>query len=124
MFDKDNSGEITIKELDTVLRGLGHKFSNKNLKEMFQSVDTDGSGAIDFQEFVAMLEKQTYIPPHVELREAFDVFDQDGDGTIDMEELLDTMRSVGCDLTNDQLKAIMQSADTNNVCVVVCLFLC
>lgn len=43
LFDKDNDGVITIKELATVLKSLGHNPTDQELGEMFASVDTDGT---------------------------------------------------------------------------------
>ena len=48
----DNDGFITIKELRTVLRSLGHYPTDKELEDMIHKVDADWNGYIDFDEFV------------------------------------------------------------------------
>lgn len=44
LFDKDNDGVVTAKELSTVLKSLGHSPTEQELGEMIASVDTDGAG--------------------------------------------------------------------------------
>lgn len=41
-------GEITVKELGTVMKSLGLEPSESELQDMLNEVDADGSGAIDF----------------------------------------------------------------------------
>jgi Ca2+-binding EF-hand superfamily protein len=43
LFDKDNDGVVTAKELATVLKSLGHNPTEQELGEMIASVDTDGT---------------------------------------------------------------------------------
>jgi len=43
LFDKDNDGAITAKELATVLKSLGHNPTDQELSEMIASVDSDGT---------------------------------------------------------------------------------
>jgi calmodulin len=48
-----------------------------------------------------------------EARQAFAVFDRDGDGLIDTDELRQTMRDLGEELSEGDLRAMMIAADTN-----------
>ena len=43
LFDKDGDGTITNKELGTVMRSLGQKPSESELREMINEVDVDGA---------------------------------------------------------------------------------
>lgn len=43
-----DSGQITVKELGTVMKNLGLHPSESELQDMLNEVDADGSGAIDF----------------------------------------------------------------------------
>jgi calcium-dependent protein kinase len=56
LFDKDNSGEITIDELRNVFCN-GHSVSAKVLDEMFNKIDKDGSKSISFLEFQEVMKK-------------------------------------------------------------------
>nr|GMD71431.1 calcium-dependent protein kinase 17-like [Ipomoea batatas] len=55
-FDKDNSGYITIEELEQALREFGMS-DGKDIKEIISEVDSDHDGRINYDEFVAMMKK-------------------------------------------------------------------
>jgi Ca2+-binding EF-hand superfamily protein len=48
-FQTRRLGNITVKELGTVVRSLGQSPTEAELKEMIAEVDKDGNGTIDFQ---------------------------------------------------------------------------
>ena len=48
-----------------------------------------------------------------EMRQAFKVFDIDGNGVIDAQELRLTMRNLGENLTDEDVKAMIRAADKN-----------
>ena len=60
MFDKDNDGLITIRELGTVMRTIGQNPTDIELQEMIDEVDADKDNAIDFNEFVSMMSKKIH----------------------------------------------------------------
>lgn len=43
-----NKGQITTKELGTVMRSLGQNPSESELQDMINEVDADNNGTIDF----------------------------------------------------------------------------
>lgn len=53
----DRSGQITTKELGTVMRSLGQNPSESELQDMINEVDADNNGTIDFPG------KEGYVPP-------------------------------------------------------------
>ncbi|XP_065877895.1 calcium-dependent protein kinase 17-like [Euphorbia lathyris] len=55
-FDKDNSGYITMDELEQVLREFG-MHDGRDIKEVISEVDADNDGNINYDEFVAMMKK-------------------------------------------------------------------
>ncbi|XP_022720914.1 calcium-dependent protein kinase 3-like isoform X2 [Durio zibethinus] len=57
-FDKDNSGYITMEELEQALRKY-NMGDEKTIKEIITEVDTDMDGRINYDEFVAMMRKGT-----------------------------------------------------------------
>ncbi len=46
-----------------------------------------------------------------ELKAAFQVFDKDGSGTIDVEELRHVMKSIGENLSDDEIEEMLKEAD-------------
>ncbi len=48
VFDKDENGYITGKELKRVMLGLGENLSEQDVDEMVRQADTDGDGRISF----------------------------------------------------------------------------
>ncbi|KAJ4882973.1 Calcium-dependent protein kinase 17 [Raphanus sativus] len=55
-FDKDNSGYITMEELEQALREFGMN-DGRDIKEIISEVDGDNDGRINYDEFVAMMRK-------------------------------------------------------------------
>jgi Ca2+-binding EF-hand superfamily protein len=51
LVDKDGSGYIDRKELETLMKSLSKNFSRTEVNEGFARVDTDLSGRIEFNEF-------------------------------------------------------------------------
>jgi len=111
-FDKDGNGEITSEELGEMMRSLGLEPSETELQDIINEVDLDSTGSIDFDEFVTMMAKRVpKVDAETELRQAFKVFDRDGSGTIDTEELRHVMKSLGENLTDEQIDEMIREAD-------------
>ncbi|KAI6687504.1 hypothetical protein NL676_024332 [Syzygium grande] len=53
-FDKDNSGFITMDEIETAMRGYGMG-DEDTIKDIIAEVDTDHDGRINYEEFCAMM---------------------------------------------------------------------
>ncbi|CAG9942152.1 unnamed protein product [Clonostachys rosea f. rosea IK726] len=129
LFDKDGDGEITTKELGTVMRSLGQNPSESELQDMINEVDADNNGTIDFPEFLTMMaRKMKDTDSEEEIREAFkvrrydrddtvvkadmgQVFDRDNNGFISAAELRHVMTSIGEKLTDDEVDEMIREAD-------------
>jgi len=122
LFDKDNDGCITAKEVRTVMHGLRLESSDQEITDMINNVDTDGNGTVDFKEFLAMMsrsdwrrvpEESAHKTEEEELRHAFRVFDIDGNGFVDSNELKITMFNLGENLSDKDVKQMLKLADKN-----------
>ncbi|KAJ8763662.1 hypothetical protein K2173_003134 [Erythroxylum novogranatense] len=57
-FDKDNSGFITIDELETAMKDYGMG-DEATIREIISEVDTDNDGRINYEEFCTMMRSGT-----------------------------------------------------------------
>lgn len=60
LFDDDQTGAISVKNLRRVARELGETLSDDELQAMIEEFDKNGDGVIDEAEFMAIM-KQTSI---------------------------------------------------------------
>jgi Ca2+-binding EF-hand superfamily protein len=110
--DKDNSGSLTVAELTELLRKLGFKDADSRIQSMFRSVDTSGDNKISLEEFlIAMGEVAPKDQKQATMRQCFREFDMNGDGTIDRSELTAVFKSLGTQMTPDEIDRIMKMAD-------------
>merc|ERR1712072_1054533 len=56
LFDDDNTGKITMKNLKRVAGELGETISDDEIKEMLVLGDTDGDGEINQDEFIRIMQ--------------------------------------------------------------------
>ncbi|KAL3512480.1 hypothetical protein ACH5RR_025197 [Cinchona calisaya] len=117
------SGYITPKELETVMRSLGQNPTEAQLREIIKDVDADGDGTINFNEFLnfaAKLENQLLqcsasmkdTDSETELKEAFNLFDKDRDGFITAPEFREVMtKLLRENLTDEEVEEMIKQAD-------------
>uniref|UniRef100_A0A1B6E6U9 EF-hand domain-containing protein n=1 Tax=Clastoptera arizonana TaxID=38151 RepID=A0A1B6E6U9_9HEMI len=114
LFDKDEDGRITMAELGVVMRSLGQRPSETELRDMVNEVDRDGNGTIEFNEFLQMMSRKIKVSDsEAELREAFRVFDKDNDGMISSYELRHVMTNLGEKLSDEEVDDMIKEADTD-----------
>ena len=58
LFDKDEDGSISMAELAVVMRSLGQRPTETELREMVLDVDQNDNGMIEFNEFLQMMSKK------------------------------------------------------------------
>ncbi|KAA0185145.1 Centrin EF-hand protein 3 [Fasciolopsis buskii] len=58
LFDDDDSGKITYRNLKKVARELGETLTDQELRAMIEVFDRDGDGAINLEEFMALMTKE------------------------------------------------------------------
>ena len=106
--DKGGDGTITMRELGTVMRSLGEYPTDSELQDMMDSLVQDGSGKIDFPEFLTLMARRMQAATsEEEMKEAFRDLDKDGDGFISAAELCHAITSLGEELTDEEVDAIM-----------------
>jgi len=55
LFDLDDKGKISFKNLKTIAEELGEKMTDKDLQGMMDEADSDGDGAINEEEFLRVM---------------------------------------------------------------------
>uniref|UniRef100_A0A4W3JMZ5 Troponin C, skeletal muscle n=2 Tax=Callorhinchus milii TaxID=7868 RepID=A0A4W3JMZ5_CALMI len=118
MFDADGGGDISTKELGTVMKILGQTPTREELDAIIEEVDEDGSGTIDFEEFLVMmvrqLKEEAKGKSEEELAECFRVFDTNADGYIDRDELKEILMTAGEPITDEEIDELLRDGDKNN----------
>ncbi|KAM5255857.1 centrin-4-like [Ctenodactylus gundi] len=59
LFDDDNTGSITLKNIKRVAKELGEKLTDDELQEMLDEADRDRDGEINEEEFLRIMKKST-----------------------------------------------------------------
>ena len=112
IFDVDKSGAISVAELLKAMHTLGFDAKNPAIYNMIADMDEDGSGEIEFDEFLDMMtarisDKNT----KEDLERVFKLFDDDRTNEISVENLKRVARELGEDISDEELKEIVQRAD-------------
>ncbi|KAL1407216.1 Calcium-binding component of the spindle pole body (SPB) half-bridge [Vanrija albida] len=55
LFDDDNTGKISLKNLRRVAKELGEHLGDEELQAMIEEFDMDGDGEISQEEFIAIM---------------------------------------------------------------------
>lgn len=57
LFDDDNTGKISFKNLKRVAKELGENLSDEEIQEMIDEADRDGDGEINEEEFLRIMRR-------------------------------------------------------------------
>ncbi len=60
LFDDDNTGQITLKNLRRVARELGETMTEEELQEMVDRADSNGDGGVNPDDFFNIMTKKTF----------------------------------------------------------------
>lgn len=113
LFDFDNNGSITIKELGNIMSRLGQHASDEELRIMLAEgqEEQDKLDSIDFNIFMRLiLKKKRDLDTETELIEAFKIIDSEGNGILSIENLKTTLLKFGS-LTSEELDLYIKEAD-------------
>jgi len=116
LIDKDEDGLITVPELGTVMKSLGQRSTDKELKTLVREVSNDSlRTTVEFNEFLQLMSKKIKNDDcEEELLEAFRVFDKLGQGWIMSTDLRDVMKHLGERLTDPEVDDMLKEADREN----------
>jgi len=114
-FDTEGKGSISVETVGVILRMMGVKISEKNLKEIVAEIDVEGTGIIGFAEFAELAAKFLVEEDEealaAELKEAFRIYDKDGLGYITTDTLKEILIEIDPKLTPANLDDIIEEVD-------------
>ncbi|BAM40961.1 centrin [Theileria orientalis] len=61
LFDDDNTGSISFKNLKKVANELGENLTDEELRDMINRADSNGDGQLSFDDFYSIMAKRTYV---------------------------------------------------------------
>ncbi|ESN92686.1 hypothetical protein HELRODRAFT_164773 [Helobdella robusta] len=114
LFDYDNDGKITSKEVPSAVRSVGLNPTENELKDIIGDVNGIG-GKVDINTLCQIISKRIKNPKTTpeELRDAFQVFDKQGNGLISVQDLRTSLTSLGERLSNEELDELIREVDQN-----------
>mmetsp|Transcript_60194 Transcript_60194/g.130730 ORF Transcript_60194/g.130730 Transcript_60194/m.130730 type:complete len:82 (+) Transcript_60194:322-567(+) len=57
LFDDDETGKISFRNLKRVAKELGENMTDEELQEMIDEADRDGDGEVSEEEFIRIMKK-------------------------------------------------------------------
>ena len=116
LFDVNNDGQVSTKELGTVMRSLGQNPTEEELATMVAEIDKDNSGYVEFPEFATMMAQKMQEATSAEkLIESFRVFDKERSGFVSVAEFRH-INEVGDEkIPEDVLEQMISYADKDGV---------
>merc|ERR1712244_56701 len=87
LFDTKKQDFLTADDLGEIMRAMGFRPTEEELKELLVEIDEDGSGEIEFGEFCQLCATSLVEDPDMEtmkreLKDAFRIYDKGGLGYI------------------------------------------
>lgn len=58
VFDKENTGKVTVGDLRYMLTGLGEKLDDSEVDELLKGVEVDSDGGIEYRKFIEDILRQ------------------------------------------------------------------
>merc|ERR1711887_484731 len=102
LFDTDGSGSIDVNELKVAMKALGMDAKSEEIRKLINDID----------EFLAMMTaRKQGEDTREDLLKVFKLFDDDKTGTVSFKNLKRVCQELGENMTDDELKEMMDWAD-------------
>ncbi|KAL1522365.1 hypothetical protein AB1Y20_017357 [Prymnesium parvum] len=121
-FDRDRSGFIDVRELESALARLGLPSSSKETAAVLKKYDATSDRGLDLAEFdrlvqdVRKFKAAQSAPPTVskDVQDAFSYFDRDRSGFIDVRELQSALARLGLPCSSQETAAVLKKYDATS----------
>merc|ERR1712066_250779 len=116
LFDTRKVDFLSADDLGEIMRAMGFRPTEDELKELLLEIDEDGSGEIEFAEFCQLSATFLVEDPDMEtmkreLKDAFRVYDKEGLGYITNATLKSLIGELLAPLTEEELDGIIDELD-------------
>merc|ERR1712168_1621728 len=116
LFDTKKQDFLSADDLGEIMRAMGFRPTEEELKSLLEEIDEDGSGEIEFSEFCQLCATFLVEDPDIEtmkreLKDAFGIYDKEGLGYITTETLRGLIGELLAPLTDEELDGIIEELD-------------
>merc|ERR1712123_103664 len=116
LFDTKKQDFLSADDLGEIMRAMGFRPSEEELKSLLAEIDEDGSGEIEFGEFCQLCATSLVEDPPLEemkkeLKDAFKLYDREGQGFITNDTLEEIIRELLAPLTDEEVAGILEELD-------------
>merc|ERR1711981_813807 len=116
LFDTKKVEFLSADDLGEIMRAMGFRPTEEELKSLLAEIDEDGSGEIEFGEFCQLCATFLVEDPDMEtmkreLKDAFRVYDKEGLGYITTDTLRGLISELLVPLTDEELEGILEELD-------------
>merc|ERR1711946_42734 len=116
LFDTKKVDFLSADDLGEIMRAMGFRPTEEELKELLLEIDEDGAGEIEFAEFCQLCATFLVEDPDMEtmkreLKDAFRIYDKEGLGYITTETLRGLIGELLAPLTEEELEGILEELD-------------
>ena len=116
LFDTKKQDFLSADDLGEIMRAMGFRPTEDELKDLLKEIDEDGSGEIEIGEFCQLCATFLVEDPDMEtmkreLKDAFRIYDKEGQGFITTETLRGLITELLAPLTDEEVEGILEELD-------------
>ncbi|XP_068098754.1 mitochondrial adenyl nucleotide antiporter SLC25A24 [Hyperolius riggenbachi] len=112
-LDLNKDGKVDILELQQGLRAMGMAVTAGAEEKIVAAGDTNKDGQLDFGEFIKYLEEH-----EKKMKIVFTSLDKNSDGKIEASEILNSLKTLGINISQDHAEKILKSMDADGTLTV------
>merc|ERR1712183_1024447 len=116
LFDTKKVDFLSADDLGEIMRAMGFRPTEEELKDLLAEIDEDGFGEIEFGEFCQLCATFLVEDPPLEemkkeLKDAFRLYDKEGLGYITNDTLREIITELLAPLTEEEVEGILDELD-------------
>ena len=117
LFDQDQDGVVSPKELKKMMQMLGNELTEQEVKDVLKESGS-GSAGISYSQFCKLMgvgiKQSRDFDPEEEMRDAFRLFDHDKDGKLSPKDMTKSLAHFGVQLTDREVDQLIGEATLSN----------